>query len=973
MHDLWTWYWAVEVLGIAALPTAGLALAHLPDRGWGLAKPLAILLVGVACWLPLVVFTSLPFSRGWIVLVALLFVAANAMLLVLRPRLARDLLAFVRRQWLYVLCSEAIFALTLWIMGSLRALNPQAEGTEKFMDQAFLSAIIRAPHLPPPDPWLSGYPINYYYFGHYLLGMLAKALGTAAPVAFNIGIALTAALAASGIFSVATNLTAVIMKRQGRDTKGAKKIEGHEDLEENDSATATSSNISPSFVSRPSQKQNDVSLARAVPFGAFAVVAALVMGNLRSFWTWWSGITTTAQQTHQTTWATAWNWLTHPALWSSYDYWTPSRAIPRTITEFPDFSFLLADLHAHVLALPYAVLAVGVALHLWLAPGSSQAGTEHAFQPGTRHSCLGLGIFGAGRGRWVALIVAGLSIGALYLINGWDLPTYLALALVALGLHQWNAHGRTFTAALWADVARAALPLLALCFIPYLPFYLHFVSPGQGVGYVPGLPSHIAIPLAAGDSAMNGNLGTRTAIGDEIGANGVMIAIFASWLLVLLARELMPILQRDHPWSLYGRDESRPGSPADHPSSSSSYLSSEDDSPHSPYIQAHMVRDEPPAPATDDDIVLAETDLDEPDASLEAPVEQLRSPGAAWLQSWGLVGLGAALLGALTWLSPLWDGWVLVWGLVFFVAALGLAIAPFASPPLHPQMGRGAIDRTLGTDAHARAFPLILIAFGAGLIALCEVVFLRDVFLGYGPRMNTIFKAYFQVWLLFALASAPALAWLLTHLRQRLPRGIFPAWQPVAYIWRGAWALLILGLIAVTLVFPLGASHVLYPLGQPNVPQSLNGLTDNTALDFGDIEAIQWMNTHITGDPVIVEGIDPQNAEYSETIGRVSVFTGLPTIIGWPEHEYQWRVNWLNDPAHAADYNARLGDLRTIYTSANRQTVLNLLHHYHVQYVYVGSVEEQIYGGTSDLSRFQAYLPVVYDTDGVVIYAVPSA
>jgi YYY domain-containing protein len=934
MHDLWTWYWAVEVLGIAALPTAGLALAHLPDRGWGLAKPLAILLVGVACWLPLVVFTALPFSRGWIVLVLLLFVAANAMLLMLRPRLARDLLAFVRRQWLYILCSEALFALTLWIMGSLRALNPQAEGTEKFMDQAFLSAIIRAPHLPPPDPWLSGYAINYYYFGHYLLGMLAKALGTAAPVAFNIGIALTAALAATGIFSVATNLTAVILKKRTPDDGTRDRAETTRE----DAAYLSTSRVIPRIFrgiprSVPPPANLDVSLTRAVPFALFAVVAALVMGNLRSFWVWWAGMTATAQKAHQTTWAMAWNWLSHPALWTNYDYWTPSRAIPRTITEFPAFSFLLADLHAHVLALPYAVLAVGVALHLWLAPPR-----------------VGLGIFGAGRGRWVALLVAGLSIGALYLINGWDLPTYLALALVALALHQWNAHGRQFTAALWGGLARAVLPLLALCFIPYLPFYLHFVSPGQGIGYVPGTATHIAIPLSAGDNVVGMNLGTRTAIGDEIGANGVMIAIFASWLLVLLAREIMPMFQTARSWSLHGRDTARLDLPA----------ASVDG--EGPYTQAHMVRDEPPAPFSDDaDAVLMEESELDTSAALPAVPLHDPSPGAAWLRAWGVVGMGALLLAALTWLTPLWDGWVLLWGLIFFVAALGLAIAPFARADAVPD-----------DAAHARAFPLILIAFGAGLIALCEVVFLRDVFLGYGPRMNTIFKAYFQVWLLFALASAPALAWLLTHLPQRLPRGIFPAWQPVAAIWRGAWALVILGLIAVTLIFPLGASHVLYPLGQPNVPQSLNGLTDNTALDFGDIEAIQWMNAHIAGDPVIAEGIDPQNAEYSYTIGRVSVFTGLPTIIGWPEHEYQWRVNWLNDPAHAADYNARLGDLHTIYTSTNPQTVLNLLHHYHVQYLYVGAVEEQVYGASSDLSRFRGYMPVVYDTDGVVIYAVPQ-
>src|SRR5487761_2524722 len=123
MRDLLIWYIAIEALGLVALPLVALALPHLPDRGWSLAKPLAILLIGLACWLPLMLFPSLPYSRGWIVLVVLIFAAANATAVVLRPEIGKQWLHFIRRQWLYVMGSEALFAGALWLMGWLRALN----------------------------------------------------------------------------------------------------------------------------------------------------------------------------------------------------------------------------------------------------------------------------------------------------------------------------------------------------------------------------------------------------------------------------------------------------------------------------------------------------------------------------------------------------------------------------------------------------------------------------------------------------------------------------------------------------------------------------------------------------------------------------------------------------------------------------------------------------------------------------------
>ncbi|MBA3826897.1 MAG: hypothetical protein H0X24_23765, partial [Ktedonobacterales bacterium] len=750
MHDLWLWFIAVELLGVAALPFVGTAFAHLPDRGWALAKPLTLLLLGVAIWLPLVVFPALPYSRGWIMLVVLLFVAGNATAVVLRPSLGLRWLTWVRAHWLYATLCEALFAGGMWVMGNLRALNPQVENTEKFMDQAFLSAIMRTAHLPPPDPWLAGHPINYYYFGHFLLANVAKLLDTPAPVAFNVGIALTAGLAAIGFFGVAANMTAAVLAAR----RGASTADG---------------------ALPPLGERAAAALNRAIPFALFTVTAALVLGNLLSFKLWWDAMASLAVTQHTTALGAAWNWLGHPVLWGNYDYWGPSRAIPNTITEFPAFSFLLADLHAHVLALPYAVLAVGVALHLWLTPARR-----------------GFALFGAGWGALPTLLASGLTLGALYLINGWDLPTYLALALLVLVAHQWDAHGRRLSEEFFIGLAQAGLVLLVVCFLPYLPFYATFVSPSQGIGIVAGLPDRTAATLASVTVTNPANPASRTFIGDELGANGLMLLIFGTWLVVLLVRRLAAALLSaplsGQPRAAAFAAEHPRGTPND------SYLA------YSAAIAGAtaVARRESGGPTVTIDAITgdiappADVEYISNEPSLRAaPPPVLPDPlPSAWGQAWLLVGVFVLAMATLTKVAAQWEGWVFVWAVLFMAGALWLALEPL-SP-------RGTTD----AESTAIGFPLLLVAIGAGLIALCEIVYLRDVFVGFAPRMNTIFKSYFQVWILFALASAPALAWLWLRLPERLPFKRLTAWQPVAWVGRGLGVAVLVALVAFSSVYP---------------------------------------------------------------------------------------------------------------------------------------------------------------------------
>ena len=204
-----------------------------------------------------------------------------------------------------------------------RSFTPAVVDTEKFMDVAFISAIWRTPHLPPPDPWLSGQPINYYYFGHYLIALIAKVLGTLPAVAFNLGVGLIFALTAVAVFGVAANIV--------RDA-------------------------------------SSLGIAPGCPLPVSPRLLRPDAGNLDGAHHGGEG-DAARQRRRRTTPRNPWAWWLHRDLWVQYDWWSPSRVVRNTINEFPAFSFVLADLHAHVLALPFATLAVALAFNLLLADG----------------------------------------------------------------------------------------------------------------------------------------------------------------------------------------------------------------------------------------------------------------------------------------------------------------------------------------------------------------------------------------------------------------------------------------------------------------------------------------------------------------------------------------------------------------------------------------------------------------------------
>ncbi len=197
------WWWlVVSTLGWIAWPLAFVLFRGLRDRGFLLAKTLGWLVSGWLLW----VFASSGLAQNtvrnaW--LVAAMFALVNAGILFFTRR---DVLSFVQRMWGVFLIGEVLFAASFLFFVLIRQANPDIWqpwfGGEKFMEFAFLNGILRSPYFPPVDPHFAGGYINYYYYGIYLVGYVIKLTGIYAEVAFNLAIPMLFALTVVNAFAV---------------------------------------------------------------------------------------------------------------------------------------------------------------------------------------------------------------------------------------------------------------------------------------------------------------------------------------------------------------------------------------------------------------------------------------------------------------------------------------------------------------------------------------------------------------------------------------------------------------------------------------------------------------------------------------------------------------------------------------------------------------------------------------------------
>lgn len=258
---------------------------------------------------------------------------------------------------------------------------------------------------------------------------------------------------------------------------------------------------------------------------------------------------------------------------------------------------------------------------------------------------------------------------------------------------------------------------------------------------------------------------------------------------------------------------------------------------------------------------------------------------------------------------------VILWGLFWFFGVLLAGIA-WITQKYRTITEDTTVQHSLRMWVAPDIFVLCVFAFGSMLIIIPEFFYVKDIYPTHF-RANTMFKMGYQAYLMMSL-MIPYVVWRLhfipLHYR-KLANGLKSA-----------------ALIAILLVSPYIIFAVQSYYGQLTRPVQLDG-TIWLQKEFPDTyEIVQFFNTEITGQPVILEAQGDSYTDYNV----ISAYTGLPTVAGWWVHEWLWRGS-------ADVVGARIPHIEAIYRSASVTDARALLRKYAVRYVVISPMERQKY------------------------------
>lgn len=874
MIDFLKWYLLTQALGLINLPITISVFQKLRSKGVFLSKILGLLLWGFVYWW----LVTLGLLRNDLpAMLAAIGLLAMVNLFFLKKMGFDQLRAQVKKIKKFLIASEIVFLIAFAFWAFVRSTNPEIIHTEKFMEMAFINAILKSPGFPPHDPWLSGYGISYYYFGYVLSALLIRVSGVASSVSYNLVSALwfgMTVLAAYGLvweFLTMRNLSANASK---------------------------------------------VIRRRVYYLALLAPIMLLIVSN-------WFGLLDVlhargllGEKVSQiinlpalTTEPTSFSWFPNRGGWS---WWQASRVLQdyrlngssiEIIDEFPFFTFLLSDIHPHLLGLPFVILAIAMAFNAFLGGWDKET---KVFGRKISFNILNISL-------------AVITLGGIAFLNTWDFPFYLlliAFALVWKGVKESGWQAKHFLQLVLFGLVGGVLSILS-----YLPFYLSFAS--QAGGILPSLAfftSGIQLwtmfgPLLA--TIFVWLLYRQIKMKRFPGLNALLLSLVLVFFLFMVG------------WGmglLVGRMEN---------------LGQLLNSLQGAESNAQLLKD--------------------------SLLTRLKAPAAF-----------VSLL-VLAWLA-----------LDQLLEKLPKTVETTSEDKAEPVI----------QTVRPQAFILMLILLGALLVIVPEFIYLKDQF---ATRMNTIFKFYFQAWILWSLAASFALGDLLVEAKGRwnrlfavliaaiaLPGLGFSIHQreislakafgsnfldylllsiPVLFIiWfvtnvikmqkKAALGVICAAAIFIGLIYPAIELWNKTEGFAPRDGYSLDGKQDFYLYSPDEMLAADWLQKAPLG--VMAEAVSDTGGSYT-TYNMISTFSGMPTVLGWVGHESQWRGGYT-------EIGSRQSDLRELYSTASWEKAKTVIDMYNIRYIVVGELERQTY--MVDESKFEANLVKVFDTNSVDIYEV---
>jgi len=373
------WLITLELIGLLAFLHISKYFPNLQDLGFSICKPLAMVLLGFISWLLCIsgIVTTNELTLYIILVIFLATLFFNRTYILNLRNIDRDI-------WGKILTSQIVFLITFCVFSMIKYVDPSINHTEQPMDFAFLNASINAPVGGPLDPWMSGNGISYYYFGYWIFATVANLSMVPASYAYNFALITIPALSASAIYGLFININEV------KRTKELKSF----------FIGLAGATIALNFLGNL--------------YGIIAFIKENSIGN-DSFWKFicLDGLSH-VENSLTSSWypESFWWWFKGTRIINYFGENCDGVGSDYTISEFPFFSYVLGDLHPHVIVIPFFITAILLMLS-----------SITTIRDGYSSTKLKVSSFGIG-----------LLIAACAFINLWSLPICLTVYIGFMGL-----------------------------------------------------------------------------------------------------------------------------------------------------------------------------------------------------------------------------------------------------------------------------------------------------------------------------------------------------------------------------------------------------------------------------------------------------------------------------------------------------------------------------------------------------------
>ena len=897
--DFFRWWGILYLYGWAAFPLVAHFFRGFVSAGYGFSKSFGILLTSGALWLIsyLGIWRSFTRPMTWV----MFFLLAIISWTIPKTRDAAITTLSDNSNIAHILWEELLFTAVLLFLCFCKGIMPAINGEEKIMDFGFMNSMVRDNVLPAKDPWLAGKPINYYYFGQYVFSYLVKMLGMNTSVGYNI--------------SMCTAIAFPFI---------------------------TAYSLGQLFVDALRQKKDCQVSIRYLPFaGLLTGFTTMIFGNSHSFfydeqsignkvlfWKIWKGLGIDVGRTGQFFYPNSTRFIGH-----NPDPYTEGIAehADWTIHEFPFYSYLIGDLHAHVVSLTIVLLIVAfmfIAIYRAKHPEKPLV-SIYRFRGFTKNLSSEMErIFRP------EFFICAFFLGLTQMCNYWDFLIYFIFCAMALLVYHGRRSTYLFT---FSSFLVFIFDLVAILGV-YLKFgnniFVHLCLQIAifAVSYILSTIFPSAFSRTGTDMAMIFSIACAVALSfnynfDMI-SNSIKLVdrhtslfqfmiVWLVHLLIPLALIVLVVSTERHAF----KKNRLPTLPAPLDLKKPSAWDSSSGKTKAAFRTVDMSSIDPDDP----DMVSGSVEVEKSsDDAIEEFSEDASDSGYEERQ------------------RPRF--------LTFF-ALLDYYFAKF---------GDFLLCKFFRKRSIIDIFMVGLSIVGMMMILAPEIIYVPDIYGTNNQRANTMFKFTFAGFVILSLVVAYTVFRFMAHVTKK---GNLSNWG------------LAVSILMLIMVIFIPGHYTLRSLDQRVGDISMKNYKglDGTAYLPECVpveatyknqakrvagamvpyqEAIDWLNDNVKGTRNICEAY---GLSYSERC-IVSSYTGLPTVIGWQTHEWLWHFKgWTNPETGAYEDDPETGswatyliprhnDVAKIYTCTDATEVFRLIHLYDISYVICGSMELDEFG-----------------------------